>query len=191
MPHKDPEARRAYLAARYAKNRKEIRSSQAAFLKENPEKMAESLARLNAWNKTHPKSSAIRQARYRKNHPEKIVEQSKARYRADPEKELQRNTAWRKANPDKSSALYAKRSARKRSAPVNDLTAADWDAIKQQFAHRCAYCGKKPKRLTQDHITPLVKGGNHTLQNVIPACQKCNSSKGTKPPPIPVQPLLI
>ena len=29
------------------------------------------------------------------------------------------------------------------------------------YGYRCVYCGHKLQRLTQDHITPISKGGNH------------------------------
>lgn len=61
------------------------------------------------------------------------------------------------------------------------LTLKEWQAIKQAYGHRCAYCGEQ-KRLTQDHVIPLAKGGPHTKENVVPACLKCNLKKGTKTP---------
>lgn len=49
---------------------------------------------------------------------------------------------------------------------------------------KCVYCGK---RLTLgtfdaciDHIIPIAKGGNNEDDNLVVACRKCNSSKGTK-----------
>mgnify|MGYP001617551454 CR=1 FL=1 len=86
----------------------------------------------------------------------------------------------------------ARRRARKAYAPINDLSAAQWREIQAAYAHRCAYCGKRAKgHLTQDHITPLIKGGNHTASNVLPACRSCNARKWTGPSPVPVQPLLL
>ncbi len=85
----------------------------------------------------------------------------------------------------------ARRRARKLQVPVNDLTGIQWLAIKAHYGNRCVYCGRKMQRLTQDHITPLSKGGSHTLSNVVPACQRCNSKKGVKSPLIPIQPLLL
>ncbi|MEQ9359741.1 HNH endonuclease [Coleofasciculus chthonoplastes] len=47
--------------------------------------------------------------------------------------------------------------------------------------HRCQYCGS-PKRLTLDHVIPRSKGGNHRWDNVVTACQRCNSQKGDRTP---------
>ncbi len=60
------------------------------------------------------------------------------------------------------------------------LTLEQWKLIKDAFKNRCAYCGKKTKLLTQDHVIPVAKNGGYTANNIVPACMKCNSSKGVK-----------
>lgn len=80
-------------------------------------------------------------------------------------------------------AQSARYRANKRGALVNDLTSVQWEHIKQRWHYRCAYCGCTPARLTQDHVIPLSRGGNHTAANIVPACQPCNSSKHDGPAP--------
>jgi len=41
---------------------------------------------------------------------------------------------------------------------------------------------KKTKKLTADHYIPLIKGGNNSIDNIIPACIKCNKEKFIKDP---------
>jgi len=43
----------------------------------------------------------------------------------------------------------------------------------------CYFCGKKyaPSELTMDHIVPLIRGGQSTKGNVVPACKDCNNKK--------------
>ncbi len=43
--------------------------------------------------------------------------------------------------------------------------------------HSCKYCGSA-KHLTLDHVMPRSKGGSHTWDNVVAACERCNSRKG-------------
>ncbi|MEH2385791.1 MAG: HNH endonuclease [Nostoc sp.] len=43
--------------------------------------------------------------------------------------------------------------------------------------HSCQYCGSG-KHLTLDHVMPRSKGGSHTWDNVVAACERCNSRKG-------------
>ncbi|NJM75984.1 MAG: HNH endonuclease [Acaryochloridaceae cyanobacterium RU_4_10] len=47
--------------------------------------------------------------------------------------------------------------------------------------HACQYCGSG-KRLTLDHVIPRSKGGQHTWNNVVAACESCNSQKGDRLP---------
>lgn len=51
-------------------------------------------------------------------------------------------------------------------------------AILNRDNRECAYCGKEAD--TIDHIHPRSKGGKHEWSNVIAACRKCNSKKGSK-----------
>jgi 5-methylcytosine-specific restriction endonuclease McrA len=50
--------------------------------------------------------------------------------------------------------------------------------------HRCQYCGRTPPReeLTIDHVVPLSRGGRTTWDNVVLACVRCNSKKGSRLP---------
>ncbi|MBE9137683.1 HNH endonuclease [Nodosilinea sp. LEGE 07088] len=45
--------------------------------------------------------------------------------------------------------------------------------------YRCQYCGS-PRRLTIDHVIPHSKGGTHTWDNVVAACERCNTTKGDR-----------
>jgi len=47
--------------------------------------------------------------------------------------------------------------------------------------HRCQYCGST-RRLTLDHVIPRSRGGLHTWDNVVAACERCNSVKGDRLP---------
>ncbi len=51
-------------------------------------------------------------------------------------------------------------------------------------ANRCQYCGQRfpTKELTIDHIMPRVMGGEHSWQNLVCACVKCNARKGGRTP---------
>lgn len=43
-------------------------------------------------------------------------------------------------------------------------------------SHWCVYCNKRANTL--DHLVPVRRGGPHTMQNLVPACVRCNSNKG-------------
>lgn len=49
--------------------------------------------------------------------------------------------------------------------------------------HRCVYCGGdgNGKSLHCDHVLAISKGGGNTVDNLVSACQRCNSSKRDRP----------
>ena len=68
------------------------------------------------------------------------------------------------------------RYARNGGAPGPGLSLEEWDGRIKEFGGRCAYCGRIAA-LSQDHVQPISTGGEHTIENVVPACKHCNSSK--------------
>ena len=46
--------------------------------------------------------------------------------------------------------------------------------------YTCQYCGLRGSKLTIDHVIPRSRGGLHTWDNVVTACQPCNHRKGGK-----------
>lgn len=61
-------------------------------------------------------------------------------------------------------------------------TFGEWESLKAQYNWTCPSCGKvEPNiRLTEDHITPLSKGGSNNIENIQPLCRSCNAKKHTK-----------
>jgi 5-methylcytosine-specific restriction endonuclease McrA len=59
---------------------------------------------------------------------------------------------------------------------ANDLTDDQWRALKEAWGG-CAYCGRTDKPLQRDCVLALSRGGRYTLDNVVPACGSCNTSK--------------
>jgi 5-methylcytosine-specific restriction endonuclease McrA len=100
-------------------------------------------------------------------HPEKRKEYRNARRLRDPEQFRRKNLEYVK-----------KRKARKKGASISDFTAAQWNNMKELCSF-CIYCGSDSSPLTQDHLTPLSRGGAHTEANIAPACVTCNARKGT------------
>lgn len=76
-----------------------------------------------------------------------------------------------------SSLRYLARKAGAKGA----FTLEEWQETLEDFNHRCAYCHKPSKRLHQEHMKALSRGGDDSRDNIVPACASCNSRKGTKP----------
>ena len=52
----------------------------------------------------------------------------------------------------------------------------------QLQGHRCYWCKTKFGKYTVDHYIPLTRGGSNWPDNIVMACQPCNSAKGNKLP---------
>jgi len=48
-------------------------------------------------------------------------------------------------------------------------------AVFARDEHRCQYCGAPADSL--DHVVPRSRGGEHTWENVVAACSRCNTHK--------------
>jgi 5-methylcytosine-specific restriction endonuclease McrA len=124
-----------------------------------------------AWAYAHPQSVLMAGRKYESTHrAARNVPRRPATARAASTRR------WRQNNPEKWAVLLQRRRARKKGVE-NTLTADEWKEILVYFNHACAYCLRTDRPLTQDHIIPLVRGGGHIEENVVPACKSCNSRK--------------
>jgi 5-methylcytosine-specific restriction endonuclease McrA len=171
------EAKKAKERARKAANREREHAQWADYVSRNGDAVR---ARSRAY-----------QARKWEEDPEHMRQISRNHYARHAAQKRAESSAYKKANPEKVQAWNNAHRARKLAAPVSDLTPAQWLQILAAYDHRCVYCGRKMRRLTQDHITPLSKGGSHTFSNVVPACRSCNSRKNYGEVLCPIQPLLL
>ncbi len=73
-------------------------------------------------------------------------------------------------------ARAARKRKRRMAAVDHDLTAAQWAAIKEAW-QGCAYCGAADGPLQRDCVMAISRGGRYTIDNVVPACAPCNTSK--------------
>lgn len=149
------------------------------------------------WRESHAEEYQQYHAQYRERHRQKAREVSRQWRNSNPVRMRLAVNAWRRANPQKRreefQRYYAKhsekvkacsiRSAVKRRSNLQnvrcDFTADQWAEMKRRYKYRCYYCGEK-KPLTQDHVIPISRGGEHTWLNILPACQSCNSRKQDK-----------
>lgn len=92
---------------------------------------------------------------------------------------LETQRRWREENPQILRMHRARRRGRLAAADTQAFTQME---LLEHYAAMgydgCAYCGGLYEH--DDHIIPLFRGGTHTLDNLAPACAKCNLSKGGK-----------
>lgn len=61
-----------------------------------------------------------------------------------------------------------------------EVRKVEFKKLCEKYNWTCPCCGLKTKKLTQDHIVPLSKGGIDDISNIQPLCKMCNRTKGNK-----------
>ena len=110
----------------------------------------------------------------------KNAEKAKVWREKNPEKSRQNAAEWRKKNPMQCLVQVTRRRARKLGARGSH-TVEESLALRWKSGWRCYYCGQalNEKTVTEDHKTPLSRGGSNEIDNIVIACRPCNSSKYT------------
>jgi 5-methylcytosine-specific restriction endonuclease McrA len=70
----------------------------------------------------------------------------------------------------------ARRRRRRLGRVEHDLSGEQWTALVAAW-DGCAYCGATDRPLQRDCVLALSRGGRYTLDNIVPACRSCNTSK--------------
>jgi 5-methylcytosine-specific restriction endonuclease McrA len=70
----------------------------------------------------------------------------------------------------------ARRRQRRMDRVEHDLSDEHWTALRVAWGG-CAYCGARNRPLQRDCVLALSRGGRYTLDNIVPACRSCNTSK--------------
>jgi len=121
------------------------------------------------WVKQNNKNWAINNAEY------KALKNAEWRLN-NLEQHRDNSKNWAKENPDKRKANNYKRRA---LLGENGKYAISKKELQKIYAKPCLYCGSKGD-ITLDHVIPVKRGGTHSIGNLVPSCQSCNSSKGNK-----------
>lgn len=178
-----------YDRKRYAANREEILARQKVYMadaehkdhkreydKEYRERSGEHRLKLKReyyWNNRDLCLGAAK--RYADRERERLQRYWRAYYRQNKESISVKAHFYRKENRDKMNVLSHRYRSRKKKLECR-FTIQQWIDCVKCFGGRCAYCGKK-RKLEQEHFVPASKGGEYTVNNIIPACKSCNSSK--------------
>jgi 5-methylcytosine-specific restriction endonuclease McrA len=128
------------------------------WLKRNPQKARDAVRR---WNESHPEQRRAAKRLYYSRHREQHKAVMAAYHRTHPEVRRAKGNAYR---------------ARAR-ATEGQFTSAEWLALVERFQGRCAY-REEVGPLQVDHRTPLSRGGANSIDNILPACRRCNTEKG-------------
>lgn len=144
----------------------QCRAANAAYQREWSRK---NRVRVNAYDKAWSMKNVERRReigrraaeRYRQRHPEKVREQKRASYsRRLPQIRIE--------------SLRLR--ARRQGADLFDISPRDLHRLFLRHSGKCAYCGDRTAD-TVDHIVPMRRGGRHSIGNLAPCCEPCNSNK--------------
>jgi 5-methylcytosine-specific restriction endonuclease McrA len=130
-------------------------------MRRNPEKAREAMRR---WRERHRELSRERLRAY-----------DRAGYARDPAKHNSWMLAYHRAHPEVRRTIRQNRRARELAAS-GAYSTAEWLALLVAHRNRCGYCGRDGP-LQVDHRVPIARGGSNSIENLIPACARCNQRK--------------
>lgn len=147
--------------------RKAMQATQAATRRKwSPEQREKANAQVQAWRDADPE----RHRAGARDWYERNIEYARAAKRAEYYREPERfyaNNLLRKARQAKAVCSHGPKC----------VTA---EVIKALYDQECLYCGAPAE--AADHFDPLARGGLHCVENLVPACQSCNSRKSAREP---------
>ena len=155
------ECRKAESLAWYERNQEAIKARSKKWREDNPDRYKEQLAKWGAENRDYKREQDRNWYRQNAEHAKAVRRQ----YAKDNSQNWRNQRARRRAQV---------------GATVNKITKAEWLGLIEQYEKRCAYCEQPTEKPTMDHVVPLIKGGSHTVDNIVPACGPCNREKSDR-----------
>jgi len=140
------------------------------------------LEKITNYHKQYQRDNAERLNEHRRiycrENADKVNAKKREYSQKHPDKKKEYGKRYALKHPDKIAIRTLRRQTRKRNVFAYYI-AEQWESARLYFDNKCAYCGKE-RKLTQDHFLALSKSGEYTINNIVPSCKSCNSSKGSK-----------
>lgn len=151
--------------------------------KANPERARENNRRSSAaFELRNPNYRAEQSRKFRAKHPGRTNKYVYAWRKRNPERTRAIDRRYKQRHPEKHRHWEKLRRARRRGAEGSH-TLAEWKSKVKAYEGRCHWCRRPIEGTpTRDHLIPLAKGGADDIGNIVPACLRCNTSKGAKWP---------
>lgn len=113
---------------------------------------------------------------HRKNNRERYNYLSREYSKLNPEKRRLAKRKWALKNRIYKSVLNRNWNARN-IGMIGSYTVSEYIEKLNFYNKKCGYCLVN-SATTVDHMTPYKKGGTNYINNIMPACLKCNGQKG-------------
>lgn len=153
-------------------NKQKISETKQEYYKKNKEKI---LAKSKKWSVDNKERKLKTKNEYYQKNRKRIIEYQKEYEKTYAKTPAGKEKRWR--------AKHRRRSLERRS--ITTLTQKQWEKIIKEQKNTCAICKKpfsKDNLPTKDHIIPITKGGDLTMENIQALCHSCNCKKGNKVP---------
>lgn len=172
---------REYQRQLRAENLEEMRKYQREWARNNRRKLRGDKPRYYKapWKTSEEKLTTKRANRrlFYSRHKAKIKAAAKEERLRNPEKHREYEVMrWQR---DFEKRSHNNRVNRARRGGDCYVTLEEWLEVLRRHNFRCVYCGivlTKQNR-SMDHKIPLIRGGNNEIENLVPACFKCNVRK--------------
>ncbi len=146
-----------------------------------------------AWNKANRERVNAASRSRRAADPAKHLEKEREIRAANPEAARARHRKWRDKNAEmerqrsrdwaaaNKPAMVAKQHARRARKAGNGgrFTVNQAEELKASYLGKCAYCLSAAAEHL-DHVVPIADGGTSNIENMVPACARCNLSKNKR-----------
>ena len=165
-------------------NKDKIREGKRQYRESNKEKIAE---KKKAYHEANREAICERSRQWYKDNKERALAACKQYYEANKEKMAAAKQRYYQNHKEEQRECNRRR--KQRIAAGDTIRRSQYSSLFDKQQGLCAYCGKKMKTdgdylhrdfCTVEHIIPISRNGQHTIDNIVFACRKCNTSKGTK-----------
>jgi len=127
------------------------------------------------WMRRNPDKAREAMRRWRERHPAEHAAEGRAYYERHKKTLAPYFSQYRREHRDVRQGIEARRRARKLQLE-GSYTTIQWIELLQKWNWTCAYCGDSGA-LQPEHRTPLGRGGSNLIENILPACARCNQRK--------------
>jgi 5-methylcytosine-specific restriction endonuclease McrA len=159
--------------ARYEKNAQKNRQRALAYYYANQSLYAQKSAECYKRNRDQIAQSRSQKRLANLWHYKKL---ERASYARNAEAKRAWNREYSRHNLDKARVRNSRRRARLAGARTYLVSAKEMNKL---YTQACLFCGSR-KEINIDHIIPLAKNGTHSIGNLMPLCDNCNSTKYNK-----------
>lgn len=121
---------------------------------------------------------------------QQIYERERQRYAENPERYKEYRQRWYAKNWQRyyrenreRVKLWGHEHRRRLQVQGRGITPEEWMEKLASYEGLCHWCEEPHGEIPHmEHVMPVALGGLHEIENVVPACQRCNFRKGIKHP---------